>query len=122
VLPLIHGFKGGSLQEGRLYAEVKVIFDRVADDLQADHPARAVLLRAASPHWLRHAYAKALVVDHQGRCRSRKPCSGTPRYRRPPAMRRRTCRNCGRSSKTVLRMATADDISASLNFRQRNFL
>ena len=24
-----------------------------------------MLLRAASPHWLRHAYAKALVVDHQ---------------------------------------------------------
>jgi len=42
VLPLIHGF-----------------------GLQAGDPARAVLLRAASPHWLRHAYAKALVVDHQ---------------------------------------------------------
>lgn len=65
VLPLIHGFKGGSLQEGGLYAEVKAIFDAVADSLQASNPARAVLLRAASPHWLRHAYAKALVVDHQ---------------------------------------------------------
>lgn len=65
VLPLIHGFKGGSLQEGGLYAEVKAIFDAVADGLQAGDPARAVLLRAASPHWLRHAYAKALVVDHQ---------------------------------------------------------
>lgn len=26
---------------------------------------QASLLSAASPHWLRHAYAKALVVDHQ---------------------------------------------------------
>jgi site-specific recombinase XerD len=65
VLPLMHGFKGGSLQEGGLYAEVKAIFETVAVGLQAGDPARAVLLRAASPHWLRHAYAKALVVDHQ---------------------------------------------------------
>lgn len=65
VLPLIHGFKGGSLQEGGLYAEVKAVFEAVASDLQADDPARAVLLRVASPHWLRHAYAKTLVVDHQ---------------------------------------------------------
>ncbi len=31
-----------------------------------DHEAaQAMLLRAASPHWLRHAYARTLVVDHQ---------------------------------------------------------
>lgn len=65
VLPLIHGFKGGSLQEGGLYAEVKAIFAAVAVGLQTGDPARAVMLRAASPHWLRHAYAKTLVVDHQ---------------------------------------------------------
>lgn len=65
VLPLIHGFKGGSLQEGGLYAEVKAFFEAVAVGLQAGDPARAVMLRAASPHWLRHAYAKTLVVDHQ---------------------------------------------------------
>jgi site-specific recombinase XerD len=65
VLPLIHGFKGGSLQEGGLYAEVKALFDTVATGMQAGDPAHAVLLRAASPHWLRHSYAKALVVDHQ---------------------------------------------------------
>lgn len=53
------------LQEGGLYAEVKAIFEAVAVGLQAGDPARPVLLRAASPHWLRHAYAKALVVDHQ---------------------------------------------------------
>lgn len=65
VLPLIHGFKGGSLQEGGLYAEVKAIFLAVAVGLQTGDQARAVMLRAASPHWLRHAYAKTLVVDHQ---------------------------------------------------------
>jgi len=65
LLPLIHGFKGGSLQEGGLYAEVKAVFEAAAAGLQADDPARTVLLHAASPHWLRHAYAKALVVDHQ---------------------------------------------------------
>ncbi|EON18874.1 hypothetical protein ASL20_30430 [Cupriavidus necator] len=32
---------------------------------QARDPAQALLLRAASPHWLRHAYARTLVVDHQ---------------------------------------------------------
>ena len=37
----------------------------VADGLQAREPAKAMLLRAASPHWLRHAYARTLVVDHQ---------------------------------------------------------
>lgn len=30
VLPLIHGFKGGLLQEGGLYTEVKAIFEAVA--------------------------------------------------------------------------------------------
>lgn len=65
LLPLIHGFKGGSLQAGGLYAEVKAIFEAAAAGLKADDPARTVLLHAASPHWLRHAYAKALVVDHQ---------------------------------------------------------
>jgi len=65
VLPLIHGFKGGSLQDGGLYAEVKAIFAAAAANLDSSDPARDILLRAASPHWLRHAYARALVVDHQ---------------------------------------------------------
>ena len=65
MLPLIHGFKGGSLRESGLYAEVKAIFNDVAETLRDGEPARAALLQAASPHWLRHAYAKALVVDHQ---------------------------------------------------------
>lgn len=64
-IPLIHGFKGGSLKESGLYREVKAIFVEVGCSLAADSPARAVLLAVASPHWLRHAYARALVVDHQ---------------------------------------------------------
>lgn len=64
-LPVIHGNKGEALQSAGLYREVKAIFVAVADGLQAREPARALLLRAASPHWLRHAYARTLVVDHQ---------------------------------------------------------
>lgn len=65
VLPLIHGFKGGTLQAGGLYDEIKLIFKTIAETLQATDPGRTALLEAASPHWLRHAYAKALVVDHR---------------------------------------------------------
>ncbi|WP_238587336.1 tyrosine-type recombinase/integrase [Cupriavidus sp. IDO] len=65
VLPVIHGNKGEALQRAGLYREVKAIFAAVADGLQAREPAQALLLRAASPHWLRHAYARTLVVDHQ---------------------------------------------------------
>ncbi|ABF12847.1 tyrosine-type recombinase/integrase [Cupriavidus metallidurans] len=64
-LPVIHGHKGEALQSAGLYREVKAIFAAVADGLQARDPAQALLLRAASPHWLRHAYARTLVVDHQ---------------------------------------------------------
>ncbi|MYM94127.1 tyrosine-type recombinase/integrase [Duganella vulcania] len=65
VIPLIHGFKGGSLMESGLYAEVKAIFVEAGGALAIDSPVRAVLLASASPHWLRHAYARALVVDHK---------------------------------------------------------
>ncbi|UBM07882.1 tyrosine-type recombinase/integrase [Cupriavidus metallidurans] len=64
-LPVIHGHKGEALQSAGLYREVKAIFAAVADGLQVREPAQALLLRAASPHWLRHAYARTLVVDHQ---------------------------------------------------------
>jgi site-specific recombinase XerD len=64
-LPLIHGFKGGSLQEAGLYSEVKSIFDAVADRIEPSDPENAILLRRSSPHWLRHVYAKTLVVDHK---------------------------------------------------------
>ncbi|NUA26636.1 tyrosine-type recombinase/integrase [Cupriavidus basilensis] len=64
-LPLIHGHKGEALQSAGLYREVKAIFAAVAARLQGSDPAQALLLRTASPHWLRHAYARTLVVDHQ---------------------------------------------------------
>ena len=64
-LPLIHGFKGGSLQESGLFDEVKSLFSEVAKRIEHQDPVQAALLRAASPHWLRHTYAKALVVDHK---------------------------------------------------------
>ncbi|WP_019447860.1 tyrosine-type recombinase/integrase [Cupriavidus sp. BIS7] len=63
-LPLIHGNKGEALQAAGLYREVKAILDAVANGLPDNHATQA-LLRKASPHWLRHAYARTLVVDHQ---------------------------------------------------------
>jgi site-specific recombinase XerD len=64
-LPLIHGFKGGSLQESGLFDEVKSLFCEVAKQIEHQDPVQAALLRVASPHWLRHTYAKSLVVDHK---------------------------------------------------------
>lgn len=62
---LIHGLKGGSLKGSGLYDEVKAIFVAIADRLANTDPESAARLRRASPHWLRHAYARALVVDRQ---------------------------------------------------------
>ena len=62
-VPLFHGAKGGALGEAGLYKQVKHLLLSVASDLQDKDPAGAALLRSASPHWLRHAYARTLVVD-----------------------------------------------------------
>lgn len=62
---LIHGLKGGSLQSSGLYDEVKAIFEMAAATLEPTDPTSAATLRRASPHWLRHAYARTLVVDRQ---------------------------------------------------------
>lgn len=62
---LIHGLKGGSLKGSGLYDEVKAIFVAAADRLAHTDPEGAARLRRASPHWLRHAYARQLVVDYQ---------------------------------------------------------
>nr|WP_319000536.1 tyrosine-type recombinase/integrase [Burkholderia metallica] len=37
----------------------------MAARLDLTDPASADMLRRASPHWLRHAYARTLVVDRQ---------------------------------------------------------
>lgn len=57
-IPLIHGSKGGGLQAAGLYNEVKNIFEVVAHHLEQTAPAKALLLRACSPHWLRHGLRK----------------------------------------------------------------
>lgn len=62
---LIHGLKGGSLENSGLYGEIKAIFAATADALAQTDPSGAAALRRASPHWLRHAYARTLVVDRQ---------------------------------------------------------
>ena len=62
---LVHGEKGGSLGERGLYDEVKAVLHAVAADVEARDPDGAALLRNVSPHWLRHAYARTLVVDRQ---------------------------------------------------------
>lgn len=60
---LVHGLKGGTLRGSGLYDEVKAIFRAAAARLEPTDPASAATLRRASPHWLRHAYARTLVVD-----------------------------------------------------------
>lgn len=62
---LVHGLKGGTLQGSGLYDEVKAIFRSAASRLDPTDQASAATLRRASPHWLRHAYARTLVVDRQ---------------------------------------------------------
>ncbi|RQY93889.1 integrase [Burkholderia stagnalis] len=62
---LIHGLKGGTLQSSGLYDEVKAIFRSAAARLDPIDSLSAATLRRASPHWLRHAYARTLVVDRQ---------------------------------------------------------
>ncbi|HEX6705071.1 MAG TPA: tyrosine-type recombinase/integrase [Albitalea sp.] len=64
-VPLIHGEKGSSLGARGLYDEVKAVLVAVADEVQSMDTAGALLLRAVSPHWLRHAHARTLVVDRQ---------------------------------------------------------
>lgn len=63
-LPPIHSDKRDALGASGLYDEVKAVF-RAAEALVAPGDgATLALLRAASTHWLRHGYARTLVVDH----------------------------------------------------------
>jgi integrase/recombinase XerC len=62
-LPLAHGEKGSALGARGLFDEVKHVLVAVAHDIKVEDPGGAALLRSASPHWLRHAYARRLVVD-----------------------------------------------------------
>lgn len=60
---LIHGEKGAALGARGLYDEVKAVLLTVAEQIETSDAGGAALLRTASPHWLRHAYARRLVVD-----------------------------------------------------------
>ena len=62
-VPLIHGDKGGALGARGLYDEIRLVLQSVARAIQETDPSGAILLREVSPHWLRHAYARTLVVD-----------------------------------------------------------
>lgn len=62
-IALIHGEKAGYLGARGLYNEVKAVLLAVASEIEQSDPHGSSLLRTVSPHWLRHAYARTLVVD-----------------------------------------------------------
>jgi integrase/recombinase XerC len=62
-IPLIHGEKTGHLGARGLYNEVKAVLLAVASEIEQGDPQSGLLLRTVSPHWLRHAYARTLVVE-----------------------------------------------------------
>jgi integrase/recombinase XerC len=63
-LPVIHSEKRDALGASGLYDEVKAVLLAAEDHVTAGDTATLVTLRAASTHWLRHGYARTLVVDH----------------------------------------------------------
>ncbi|WP_321931879.1 tyrosine-type recombinase/integrase [Paraburkholderia guartelaensis] len=62
--PLIHSERGASLGRSGLAAEIKSVFGAAAARSAPGDPLRDVLVRA-STHWLRHGYARNMVVDHR---------------------------------------------------------
>jgi integrase/recombinase XerC len=62
-LPLIRGSRGGSLGRSGLYRQVKAALQAMSVTLPAADTACRIALQSASPHWLRHSYARALVVE-----------------------------------------------------------
>jgi integrase/recombinase XerC len=64
VAPLIRGERGGGLGPSGLYRVVKSAFREIAAAMPENNTARLVL-ESASPHWLRHAFGKTLVVDRK---------------------------------------------------------
>jgi integrase/recombinase XerC len=63
-LPVIHSEKRDALGASGLYDEVKAVLLAAEDHVTPGDTATLVTLRAASTHWLRHGYARTLVVDH----------------------------------------------------------
>ncbi|MEX3982254.1 tyrosine-type recombinase/integrase [Paraburkholderia sp. EG287A] len=64
-LPLIHSERGRALGPSGLYDEVRALFALGAARLPPDEGAMRAALEGASTHWLRHGYARTLVVDHR---------------------------------------------------------
>lgn len=63
-VPLIHSEKRDALGHSGLYDEVKAVLLAAEAQVPSGDLATLTMLRAASTHWLRHGYARALVVDH----------------------------------------------------------
>lgn len=60
---LIHGKRGAGLGKSGLYREVKAALNEIAETASGQDPVSLAMLHLASPHWLRHAYARAMVVE-----------------------------------------------------------
>ena len=60
---IFHGQKRASLGARGLFDEVKAVLEEVAAQVEPTDAGGAALLRKVSPHWLRHAYARHLVVE-----------------------------------------------------------
>lgn len=63
-LPVIHSEKRDALGASGLYDEVKAVFRAAEQHVAPADGVTLAVLRAASTHWLRHGYARTLVVDH----------------------------------------------------------
>ncbi|MBB5402666.1 tyrosine-type recombinase/integrase [Paraburkholderia youngii] len=64
-LPLIHSERGRALGVSGLYDEVRAVFALAAMRVPLEDSAMRAALARASTHWLRHGYARTLVVDHR---------------------------------------------------------
>ncbi|MFP4889693.1 tyrosine-type recombinase/integrase [Paraburkholderia sp. EG304] len=64
-LPLIHSERGRALGVSGLYDEVRAVFALAATRVPLEDSAMRAALERASTHWLRHGYARTLVVDHR---------------------------------------------------------
>ncbi|MGF6810715.1 integrase/recombinase XerC [Paraburkholderia sp. Clong3] len=64
-LPLIHSERGRALGVSGLYDEARAVFALAATRVPMGDSAMRAALEAASTHWLRHGYARTLVVDHR---------------------------------------------------------
>ncbi|MFL9855629.1 tyrosine-type recombinase/integrase [Paraburkholderia madseniana] len=63
-LPPIHSEKRDALGASGLYDEVKAVFRAAEERVAPGDGVTLAMLRMASTHWLRHGYARTLVVDH----------------------------------------------------------